>query len=153
MDPDMELYVRLATGALVMAVIALLWAAPRLERAFGRGGGRWRDLAKNFATTRPAPAGAAPRQSVGVGAAFYRHGVTVGADDAGLYLAPAPFLAWALRKNLLIPWSAIGKTAPAHLVWGKATSLIVGAPPLATLTLPDELFRRLVAPRLEQRPG
>lgn len=149
----MTVYVRLAMAALVVAVIALLWAAPRLERAFGRGGGRWRDLAKNFATTLPAPAGAAPCQSVGVGAAFYRHGVTVGADETGLYLAPARPLSWTLRTNLLIPWAAIGKTAPAHLAWGKATSLIVGTPPLATLTLPNEVFARLIAPRLEQGAG
>jgi len=147
-DSDLALPFHLAVDALVVAAVALGWLAPHLERAFGRGGGRWRDLAKIFATTLPMPGGARAGQNVMIGPLYYRQGMTVGADDSGLFLAPGFPVALVLRQKLLIPWDAIVRTEPALVFWGKATSLIVGAPAVATLTLPNDVFEAWVRPRL-----
>ncbi|MBB4199441.1 hypothetical protein CCR94_16790 [Rhodoblastus sphagnicola] len=148
MDSGVGFYVHLAVDALVVAVVALAWAAPRLVRVFGRGGGRWRDLARIFTTSRPMPEGARAGQTVMIGPLLYRHAMTVGADEAGIFLAPGFPLALVLRRRLLIPWAQIVKTEPARVFWGKATSLIVGAPVIATLTLEEDLFENMVLPRL-----
>jgi hypothetical protein len=151
MDSDFGFYLHLGVDALLVAVVALAWAAPHVERAFGRGGGRWRDLAKRFAAAGPAPSGALPRQNVMIGPVLYRNCMTVGADEAGLWLAPGRPLSYVLKQALRIPWGEIVKTEEAKLLWGKATTLIVGAPALATITVKAETFETLVRPRLATR--
>jgi len=148
MDSDFGFFMHMAVDALLVAFVALAWAAPHIERAFGRGGGRWRDLAKKFAATGPAPDGALPRQDVMVGPVLYRNCMTVGADAAGLWLAPARPLAFALKTNLRIPWSEIARTEPGKALWGKATTLFVGAPTMATLTFKADLFEKLIRQRV-----
>jgi hypothetical protein len=151
MDPDFALNLVLALAALLGVGIALARLAPRLERAFGRGGGRWRDLAPRYATPLPMPERARPRQHVMIGPVLYRNSMTVGADAAGLFLQPGPPVSLFLKERLLIPWSEVAKTEPATLFWGKATTLIVGAPALATVTLQAATFEACVRPWLAAR--
>ncbi|MCW2285740.1 hypothetical protein M2323_002034 [Rhodoblastus acidophilus] len=148
MDSDFGFYLHMGVDALLVAFVALAWAAPHIERAFGRGGGRWRDLAKNYPASGPAPKEVRPRQSLMVGPVLYRDCISVGADDTGLYLAPGRPLSFALKHNLRIPWPEIVKTEPAKVLWGKGVTLFIGAPALATLTVKAELFEKLVRPRL-----
>jgi hypothetical protein len=148
MDPDLAFYVHIAVDALLVIVVALAWLTPHIERAFGRGGGRWRDLAKTFASSRPMPAGALARQTVMIGPVIYRNSMTVGADESGLFLKPGRLLSLMLKQRLLIPWAEIAKTEPATLFWGKATTMIVGAPAMATITLQATLFEKLAQPWL-----
>jgi hypothetical protein len=148
MDADVAFYLHFAVDALLVAVVALAWLAPHIERAFGRGGGRWRDLAKTFAATRPMPAGALARQNVMIGPVIYRNVMTVGADESGLFLEPGRPLSLVLKQRLLIPWAEIAKTQPAALFWGKATTLIIGAPAIATITLQENVFEKLAQPWL-----
>jgi hypothetical protein len=138
----------MGVDALLVAVVFLAWAAPHIERAFGRGGGRWRDLAKKYPASGPAPQGALPRQNVMIGPVLYRNCMTVAADESGLWLAPGRPLSFVLKQNVHIPWRDIFKTEKAKLLWGEATTLIVGAPALATVTLKADLFEKLVRPRL-----
>jgi hypothetical protein len=149
-NSDFAVHVHLAVDVLVFSIIGLIWIAPHLERAFGRGGGRWRDLARNFATTQPMPGDARPRQTVLIGPALYRASITVGAGEAGLFLAPGPPASIFLKQRLLIPWAEIVKTEPAATLWGKATTLIVGAPALATVTVPADLFEKWIEPNLSE---
>lgn len=151
MTSDFAVHVHIAVDVLVFSIIGLIWLAPHIERAFGRGGGRWRDLAKKFAAARPVPEGALACQHVMIGPVFYRNCITVGADEAGLFLAPGPPASIFLKQRLLIPWAEIARTEPAALSWGKATTMFVGAPPIATITLPATLFERWVRPRLAER--
>jgi hypothetical protein len=67
----------------------------------------WSDLAARFRTDTPPPADARRMQwgSFG-GFGSYNNVLTVGASDAGLYLAVL-FLFRAFHPPLLIPWSAI----------------------------------------------
>jgi hypothetical protein len=83
-----------------------------------------------------------------IGPLLYRGSMTIGADASGLWLAPGFLLSLALRGRLTIPWAEIVKTEPAHVFWGKATTLVIGAPVIATLTLQQDLFETIVAPRL-----
>lgn len=152
MDSDFGFYLHMGVDALLVAFVALAWIAPHLERAFGRGGGRWRDLAKAYPASGAAPEGVQPRQSVMIGPVLYRDCMAVGADEAGLYLAPGRPLSFVLKQNLRIPWPDIVKTEEAKVFWGKGVTLIVGAPALATLTLKAEFFEKRVRPRLAVPP-
>jgi hypothetical protein len=151
MDPDFAFNLVLALAVLLGVGIALARLAPRLERAFGRGGGRWRDLAPRYATPLPMPEGARPRQHVMIGPVLYRNSMNVGADADGLFLQPGPPVSLFLKERLLIPWGEVVKTEPATLFWGKATTLIVGAPAVATITLPAALFEKMARPWLLAR--
>ena len=124
MTSDFAVHVHIAVDVLVFSIIGLIWLAPHIERAFGRGGGRWRDLAKKFAAARPVPEGALACQHVMIGPVFYRNCITVGADEAGLFLAPGPPASIFLKQRLLIPWAEIARTEPAALSWGKATTML-----------------------------
>ncbi len=84
MDSDFGFSLHMGVDALLVAVVFLAWVAPHIERAFGRGGGRWRDLAKKYPASGPAPQGALPRQNVMIGPVLYRNCMTVGADESGL---------------------------------------------------------------------
>jgi hypothetical protein len=155
LDSDYAFFLHIAVDTLVLSVVALAWAAPHIERAFGRGGGRWRDLAKKFATARPMPVGAVARQTAMIGPVLYRHCMSVGADETGLWLAPGPPMSIFLKQRLLIPWGEIARIEPATPFWGKAKTLIVGAPAVATVTLEARLFDKLARPwlpALDQSP-
>jgi hypothetical protein len=147
MDSDFGFYLHMGVDALLVAFVALAWVAPHIERAFGRGGGRWRDLAKKYPASGAAPK-TLPRQTVMIGPVLYRDCMSVGADESGLFLAPGRLLSFVLKQNLRIPWSDIAKTEEARVFWGKGITLIVGAPALATITVKSELFEKLVRPRL-----
>jgi len=148
MDGDFGFFLHIGVDALLVAFVALVWLAPHVERAFGRGGGRWRDLAQKFAADGPPPKGALPRQTVMIGPVIYRNCMTVGADETGLWLAPGWPLSFALKRNLRIPWPEIVKTEAGKFLWGDGKTLFVGAPTLATLTVTSDLFQKLIKPRL-----
>jgi hypothetical protein len=151
MDSDFGFFLHMGVDALLVAVVFLAWVAPHIERAFGRGGGRWRDLAKKYPASGPSPK-TLPRQTVMIGPVLYRNCMSVGADESGLFLAPGRPLSLVLKQTLRIPWPDIVKTEEAKVFWGKGITLIVGAPALATLTLKVDLFEKLVRPRLAVQP-
>lgn len=114
--------------------------APVAER------GSWSELEKRFATPRGPDAPIARRVSVKIGLPIWKNCVEVGADEAGLRLAvKMPIIGGMGRSPLLLPWDEIVETHPTRLYWKSAQQLVVGRPPLATVTLPEPVWEKILA--------
>ena len=98
--------------------------------------GAWRRLVEIYATTNPPAGQVVQRQTVKVGAVVYNRCVRVGIADEGLYLT-------IYRKTILIPWNDFGRIDPTVLYWQNVPVLTVGNPPMATITVPNDLFERM----------
>lgn len=138
----------------VLVAIALL-ARKLLSRAAGarRTDGRevpsigsWSDLERRFATERPATDPIGRAVSLRIGATTWKNCVSVAAEEAGLRLAvKVPLLGGFGKAPLLLPWAEIVEAVPARLFWGPARRLVIGRPPLATVTLPEPIFEAILA--------
>jgi hypothetical protein len=73
------------------------------------------------------------RQTVKIGAVTYKRCVTVGIATEGLYLT-----IW--RKTVLIPWSEFKGVGQTMLYWQRVPLLTVANPPVATITVQNDLF-------------
>jgi hypothetical protein len=147
MDPSFAVNLALAIVTLALVALALRWFGPTFSRAFSRGHG-WRELAEKFATTRSMPADSLDRQYVMIGAVLFRRTMRVGADGTGLYLEPGFPISIALKERLLIPWGEIAKVEASNFLWRPAVTLSIGAPRLGVVTLPSQLFNRVLRPHL-----
>ncbi|MER2605780.1 MAG: hypothetical protein ABTQ29_08130 [Siculibacillus sp.] len=109
-----------------------------------RPAGDWGVLAARFAVDRPADDPIAERATVMVGPTVWRNCVRVGIGADGLALAVrTPIFGAFGKKPIRIPWSAVVATAPTTLHWGAARMLTIGRPPLATVTLPLDLWAEI----------
>lgn len=154
----------LDTAITVVAVLLLaLLVKKLLARASGARAvdgreiphlGGWSDLEPHFATDHGPTEPIARAASVMVGATARKNCTAIGIEETGLRLAvKVPLLGGFGRRPLLIPWEEIVETAPARLWWGPARRLVVGSPPIATLTLPEALFEAILARgHLARRP-
>ncbi|MCE1237655.1 MAG: hypothetical protein LWW93_14995 [Hyphomicrobiales bacterium] len=108
--------------------------------------GSWSELETRFATLRGPDAPIARRVSVKIGVPIWKNCVAVGADDAGLRLeVKTPILGGMGRRPLLVPWDEIVEVHPVRLYWKSARQLVVGRPPLATVTLPEAVWETILA--------
>lgn len=132
-----------------MAVRKLVVRATGARGADGRAiaaEGGWDVLAARFTDRDPAPEPLAHAATVMVGATVWKNCVTVGVDDVGLHLAvKVPLLGGMGRPPLLVPWEEIVEVVPARLHWGLARRLVIGRPTLATLTLPEKVYEKILA--------
>lgn len=155
MDPALlAMIVETAFTLIVVFVVAILLkrllahasGAPALDGAPIAELGSWSDLETRFATPRGPDAPLARSVSVRIGAAIWKNCVSVGVDDAGLHLAAkAPVLGDFGRSPLRVPWDEIVEVRPARLYWKAARQLVVGRPPLATVTLPEPVWEKILA--------
>ena len=115
--------------AAVVAIIVIFFLV--IGRVCG-----WRRLAETYPTMNPPPGNLVHRQTVKIGAVTYKCCATVGVADEGLYLA-----IW--RRKVLIPWSEIKSVGQEMLYWQTMPRLMIGEPPVATVTLPPAIFAML----------
>jgi hypothetical protein len=118
-----------------------------LARQFGGGGG-WAALAKVFATSRPMPPSVLLGQNIVVGLVIYRRSMSVGSDDAGLYLEPGFPVAIFVKQRLFIPWAEIRKVEESLLFWRKAFRLSIGDPCIGEVTAQGETVDRAIRPHI-----
>jgi hypothetical protein len=98
--------------------------------------GGWRRLTERYATPNPPSGHIIQRQTVKIGAVTYKRCVTVGIASDGLYLA-----IW--RKAVLIPWSEFKGVGQTMLYWQRVPLLMVGNPPVTTITVQNDLFEMM----------
>lgn len=155
MDPTfLDPFVDTAFTVVCVLVVALV-VKTLLSRAAGsrpppghevppRGG--WSDLEARFAVDAPPTAPVARAASTMIGSTVWKNCTSVGVEEEGLRLAVRVPLVGAFgRRPLLIPWDEIVEIAPARLHWGPARRLVVGRPPIATVTLPEAVFEAILA--------
>lgn len=144
---------------LALAVFGLMaWIAEAVLGPRLKGSGGWKRLAAAFPAGSRIPTAINSRQTLKVGKVIWRNCVRVGLGEEGLYLAitgPLLFLRW---PDLLIPWPEIRSAVPTSLFWRQHVMLSVARPEISTITVPDELYRRMlphlpVAARLPVHEG
>jgi hypothetical protein len=128
-------------AALVGVGIATL--GPIITRHFAGAADGWGALAEAYATSKDTPAGAWTAQTLVVGRILYRNCVTVGAEDAGLYMRLGFPLTLLRRPALLIPWSEFKRLDKGRLYWQESSLLSLGEPEVGTLTVPAALFAKI----------
>lgn len=137
--------------ALVLCAAGLRLLMPIvLQHVRGSSGG-WNRLAQAYATTRQLPAQRRSRQNVVVGQVLYRNCMTVGFDEAGLYLEVGFPLSILAKRQLFIPWKEIKRIEIGRLFWQEAALLSLGEPQVGTITLPMTLFETM-PPAMQQEP-
>lgn len=130
---------------LALAVFGLMaWIAEAVLGPRLKGSGGWRQLAATFPAGSHTPKEIIPRQTLKVGKVIWRNCVGVGLGEDGLYLAntsPVPFLKW---PDLLIPWTQFHSAVPTTLFWRQHVMLGIASPEIGTITVPDDLYRRML---------
>ena len=97
------------------------------------GSGGWRCLVERYATSNAPTGHVLARQTIKIGAVTYKRCATLGVATEGLYVR-----VW--RKTVVIPWREFTGLGQETLFWQKMPKLTVGAPPVATITLPPSLL-------------
>jgi hypothetical protein len=72
-------------------------------------------------------------QTVQVGPVVYRRCVSLVLGPQGLYLHVRPIL--SAFRPVLVPWSEFRSASPAFLHWRDARRLVVGDPPVGSITV------------------
>ena len=131
----MSLLLLIVAGVLLVAgfVVGLVFLILFLVKSLGGTTGGWRRLAEVYGTANPPTGQITKRETIQVGAVTYKRCVTLGVADEGLYVA-----IW--RKTALIPWTEFKAVGQATLYWQKVPMLTVGDPPVATMTVPVQVF-------------
>lgn len=143
---NQSMFALLLTAAIIAGIALwslLLWALVRFVFAALSG---WNQLAQRF------PAPALPQawhwygETVKVGSVRYRRCMKVAALPDGLYLAASGLLR---HPPLRIPWTQMVSAAPSSFYGRPAVAVQVGAPVVATLEFPAELYQAIYtsAPR------
>ena len=114
-------------------VVGLVFLILFLVQQLGGTAGGWRRLAEVYATANLPTGQITKRETIQVGAVTYKRCVTLGVANEGLYVA-----IW--RKTVLIPWTEFKAVGQATLYWQKVPMLTVGDPPVATMTVPVQVF-------------
>ncbi len=127
------LLILVGTFLLASLIAGLVFLIQFVARSLGAHQGGWRRLVEEYPAPCPAQGQVHKRQTLQIGAVVYKRCVTVGIADEGLYLN-----VW--RKTVRIPWQDFKRLEQATLYWQKVPMLTVGAPPLATVTVPSPLF-------------
>lgn len=157
MDQDFFLILAVFLVILVGFAIGLRLLVPIIAQHFKGSGAGWGRLSEVYATTRQPPAQVSRRQSMVVGQVLYRNCMTVGFDDAGLYLELGFPMSLRGKRPLLIPWSEFKRAEESRLFWRKAALLAVGEPLVGTITVPMELYETIRpamhAPSLQEGPA
>lgn len=130
----MELgWIILGVLVLVAFVGGLVCLVLFLSKFLGGTTGGWGRLLEAYETTEPPPAEIFTRRIVQMGAVTYNRCVTLGATDRGLYVK-------IRQKAILIPWSEFKMIESTTLHWQKVPMLTIGQPPVATMTIPKDVF-------------
>jgi hypothetical protein len=134
----MNLVLPIAAGVLLVAgfVVGLVFFVLFLVKSLGGTTGGWRRLAEVYATANPPSGHVTKRETIQVGAVTYKRCVTLGVANEGLYVT-----IW--RKTALIPWTEFKAVGQATLYWQKVPMLTVGDPPVATMTVPIQVFQAM----------
>jgi hypothetical protein len=147
MDPGFVLNLAILLVVLVAIGVGFRFLIPVVARHF-KGSGGWDRLAKAYATTRQPPKLLLRRQNLVVGQIVYRRSMTVGWDDAGLYLELGFPLSIFERRRLFLPWTEFKRVEDARLFWRKGALLSLGKPLIGTITVPIELFDNAIRPAI-----
>ena len=120
MDPKFVLI--LGAFLIVLAGIALgtRLLVPIIAQHFKGAAGGWGRLSELYATTRLLAKQVFRRQNVVVGRVLYRNCITIGFDDAGLYLERGFPMSILGKRTLFVPWTEIKRVEEGRLFWRKA---------------------------------
>lgn len=119
---------------LVGLIVGLVFFVLSLIESLGGTTGGWRRLVEVYGTTNSATGRVTKWESIQVGALAYNRCVTLGVADEGLYVT-----IW--RKTALIPWSEFTAVEQGMLHWRRVPRLTIGHPPVATMTVPVQVFQ------------
>ncbi len=132
----------LVFGAIIVLLIGLLVL---LSRLFAAGG--WGALAEHFRAEEQPEGARLNMQQIMVGPVRYR-GCVVASSARGLYLKMFIF---PFHPPLLIPWYEFRHVEDTTLYWRRAKRLTIGDPPIAHLTVLNDLYERAIQPNLVGR--
>lgn len=126
----------IVAGVLLLAgfVVGLVFFVLFIVKSLGGTTGGWGKLAEVYGTNNPPTGQVTKRETIQVGAVTYKRCITLGVADEGLYVS-----IW--RKTALIPWTEFKGIGQATLYWQKVPMLTVGDPPVATMTVPVQVFQ------------
>ncbi|MCX7020518.1 MAG: hypothetical protein WCK47_01005 [bacterium] len=135
----------------IVAGVVLFWAVMIglivfvLTRLAGGRGGNWKGLAKRYTSSEAPPDGNMfKKQTIRMGSVNYKNCVTIGVSQSGLYLALSGFFGKAARlSSVLIPWEDIKVSGATRLYWRSAVMLNIANPPLAQVTLYQNIFNAI----------
>ena len=131
------MYTALAIVIGFLVVFPLFWCFVCLLLA--KFGG-WSAMAAEVRATET-PRGALSRMQSGkVGIVRYRHVLTIGVQDDGLYLAVFPLFR-AGHPPVFVPWSQVSVIRRRKQLFGDFIEATVGRPSRATIQLPSHVFR------------
>ena len=128
----------IVAGVLLLAgfVVGLVFLILFLVKSLGGTTGGWGKLAVTYGTNNPPTGQITKGETTQVGAVTYKRCVTLAVADEGLYVS-----IW--RKTVLIPWTEFKAVGQATLYWQKVPMLTVGDPPVATMTVPVQVFEAM----------
>lgn len=130
-------FVRLLPMLLILlGTLALLgWAVAKSFRSSAGGG--WGALSNAY----PAPEGLEPEggetfrgESTKIGWVVYKRVATFTVTEKGIWLKIG-------KRRAFIPWEAISRIGSTTLYWNRIPRLTVGDPPIASFSVPPEVFR------------
>ena len=140
------MYVLLVVEVLFLLAMGLvLWKVlAAMKRRAGGSSSGWSALEAAWGVAEAPKDPIATRASLMVGKVLWRNCAVVGVDPRGLHLAVKVPIFGAFGKTpVRIPWDAFHDPEPARLFWADATLWRLGAPEVATITLPADLAARL----------
>lgn len=132
-----SVFVMLISGAVLVGIgliAGLVFLIFRIVQLIDGSKGGWLSLSKTYAAIQPPGGTLTKRLTLKIGAGVYKRCVSMGVCTEGLYLA-----IW--RKSALIPWSEFKSLEKATLYWQSIPMITIGEPPVATLTVPVEVFQ------------
>ena len=134
----MSLMLLIIAGVLLLAgfVVGLVFLILFLVKSLGGTTGGWGKLAEVYGSNKPPTGQITEGETIQVGPETYQRCVTLGVADEGLYVS-----IW--RKTVLIPWTEFKAVGHATLYWQKVPMLTVGDPPVATMTVPVQVFQMM----------
>jgi hypothetical protein len=134
----MSLMLLIIAGVLLLAgfVVGLVFLVLFLVKSLGGTTGGWGKLAEVYGTNNPPTGQITKGETIQVGAVTYKRCVTLAVADEGMYVS-----IW--RKTVLIPWTEFKAVGQATLYWQKVPMLTVGDPPVASMTVPVQVFEAM----------
>ena len=142
----------LIPAVFLVVVVALAvggWFLARIvSQHFKGAAGGWSRLSEVYATTRQLPARLLRRKTVVVGQTLYRNCITLGCDDAGLYLVPGFPISIFGKRALFFPWTEFTGVEEGRPFWSKAAVLSLREPLVGTITMPMVLFNNVIRPAI-----
>jgi hypothetical protein len=127
----------------IMTVLAVLWTGLTyliylaFRELYRVPAGGWESLSARFQTLREPLGPLVRQQTVRAGQVTHSRCVDIGLFDNGLYLR----LNSTPARTVLIPWGEFRDCNPDRLDRRQALRFTIGDPPIASLTLNNELAR------------